>query len=155
MSSESLPITRERFVKALEGLSLSSLYLKVAELRNSILHLEKSNQELEEFVRQEDDKECYEAVLENREVIARMEERIDLIKKEVTEVRCLPWQPEDGDRIVEVGERRNGDVEMVGSSVVQQNGTTTTSNGVTSEQRNGTQAAENGTETQEDGGVFL
>jgi len=104
MSAETTPITAARFAKALSDLSLSSLYLKVAELRNSIAHLEKSNAELEEYVRQEEDKDCYEAMLENREVIARMEERIELVRKEVTEIRCLPWQPEEGSKMSEVGE---------------------------------------------------
>ncbi|KAF2447937.1 hypothetical protein P171DRAFT_339249, partial [Karstenula rhodostoma CBS 690.94] len=82
MSAEALPITSARFAQALESLSVSSLHAKAAELRNSIAHLEKSNAELEEYVRQEQDKELYEAILENREVIKRMGERIELIKKE-------------------------------------------------------------------------
>jgi hypothetical protein len=108
MSSESLPITPSRFSKALQDLSLSSLYLKVSELRNSIAHLEQSNVELEDFVRQEQDADCYEALVENKEVIGRMEERIKLIKKEVMEVRGLPWQPEEGAKMVEPGERAVG-----------------------------------------------
>ncbi|KAJ4354585.1 uncharacterized protein N0V89_006322 [Didymosphaeria variabile] len=105
MSADATPITAARFAAALESLSVSSLHAKAAEIRNSINHLEKSNAELEEFVRQEEDKDLYEAILENREVIKRMEERIDLLKKEVTEVRCLPWEPEEGAKASEVGER--------------------------------------------------
>ncbi|KAF2686464.1 hypothetical protein K458DRAFT_415825 [Lentithecium fluviatile CBS 122367] len=149
MSAESLPISSERFSKALQDLSLSSLYLKVAELRNSIAHLDKSNAELEEFVRVEQDKDCYEALVENKEVIARMEERIALIKKEVMEVRGLPWQPEDGAKMVEPGERP-----IANAGAAEQNGTTTATantrtNGVTSEQRDGNA----GDEAEE--GVFL
>lgn len=145
MSAESIPISSERFAKALQDLSLSSLYLKVAELRNSIAHLEKSNSELEEYVRQEEDKDCYEAILENREVIKRMEERIALIKKEVTEIRCLPWQPEDGGTTVEASSRGDGDVEMSGAA--QQNGA-----GV----ENGNAPTQDGnSESQEEEGIFL
>jgi hypothetical protein len=137
MSAEALPITSERFSKALQDLSLSSLYLKVDELRNSMAHLEKSNVELEEFVRQEQDKDCYEALMENKEVLKRMEERITLIKKEVMEVRGLPWQPEEGVKTVEPSERavandarQNGTV----TNGAMQNGTET--NGATRDQTN-------------------
>ena len=105
MSSASHPISPARFAAALESLSVSSLYLKVAELQNSIAHLRASNAELDEYVRRENDKDCYEALVENKDVIRNMEERIQLIKKEVTEVRSLPWQPEDGSKAVEPGER--------------------------------------------------
>lgn len=105
MSAAATPISSARFAHALESLSVASLHAKAAELRNSIAHLEKSNAELEEFVRQEQDKDLYEAILENREVIKRMEERIELVKKEVTEVRCLPWAPDEAARPSELGER--------------------------------------------------
>ena len=103
-------------------------------------HLEKSNVELEEYVRQEQDKDCYEALLENKEVLKRMEERIVLIKKEVMEVRGLPWQPEEGVKTVEPGER----VVANGSG---QNGTATS--GATREQTNGNASGE------AEEGVFL
>jgi hypothetical protein len=77
-------------------------------------------------VRQEQDTDCYEALVENKEVIQRMEERIALIKKEVVEVRGLPWQPEDGAKMVEPGERAVG----------AQDGAATT-NGATRGQTNG------------------
>ena len=63
---------------------------------------------MEEWIRQEDsdDREVYEAILENREVIKRMEERIELVKKEVTEVRSLPWELESANaNASEIGER--------------------------------------------------
>ncbi|KAF2272583.1 uncharacterized protein EI97DRAFT_354501, partial [Westerdykella ornata] len=82
MSAESRPITAARFAAALTELPISSLHAKIAELKNSISHLEKSNAELEEYVRQESDRDCYEALVENKEVIRRMEERIELVKKE-------------------------------------------------------------------------
>lgn len=116
MSAESLPISSDRFARALESLSVSSLHAKAAELRNNIVHLEKSNAELEDFVRQDQDRDLYEAILENREVIKRMEERIELLKKEVTEVRCLPWEPE-GAKASEMGERERSVGNGAGSAM--------------------------------------
>ncbi|KAK4250803.1 hypothetical protein C7999DRAFT_11448 [Corynascus novoguineensis] len=49
MSAESLPITPARFAAALKDLPLSSLHLKVLELRNSIAHLDYSNEQLRPF----------------------------------------------------------------------------------------------------------
>lgn len=148
MSADALPITSARFSKALEDLPISSLHAKVNELRNSISHLQKSNKELEEYVRQEDDKECYEALVENREVIRRMEERIELVKKEIIENRGLPFEPEQKPR--EEAVRENGNVEA-----------DTEMRDLASDERNhaaaGTQSHQNGlarTEQEEDG-VFL
>lgn len=93
MSAEAAPITFERFAKALEDLPVSSLYAKYDELTNQIEHLTSSNQQLEEFARENDDRDCYEALLENRQVMKRFEERKELIKKEVQDVRGLPWRP--------------------------------------------------------------
>jgi hypothetical protein len=148
MSADSLPITSERFSKALQDLSLSSLHLKVDELRNSIAHLQKSNADLEDFVREEQDKDCYEALLENKEVIKRMEERIALIKKEVVEVRGLLWQPEEGAKAVEPGERQVLTTARPVANGTTRNGTAGT-NYATREQRNG-DATGDGEE-----GVFL
>ncbi|KAF2182178.1 hypothetical protein K469DRAFT_246045 [Zopfia rhizophila CBS 207.26] len=111
MSADSLPITASRFATALTDLPLSSLYAKASELRNSIAHLQKSNVELQEWVEKEGDKDCYEAYVENQEVIKRMEERIEMVKKEVTEIRGLPWEPESlktAERPAEIA----GDAEM-------------------------------------------
>lgn len=91
MSATALPITSSRFAAALRELPVSALHAKVSELQNAIVHLEKSNEALEEFVREEDDKDCYEALMENREVVERNKERIELIRKEVVELRGLPW----------------------------------------------------------------
>jgi hypothetical protein len=95
MSATALPITSSRFAAALRELPISSLHAKVSELQNSIAHLEQSNEELEKFVREEGDKECYEALMENREVVERNLERIELIKKEVVELRGLPWEADE------------------------------------------------------------
>jgi hypothetical protein len=95
MSATALPITSSRFAAALRELPISSLHAKVSELQNSIAHLEQSNEELEKFVREEGDKDCYEALMENREVVERNLERIELIKKEVVELRGLPWEADE------------------------------------------------------------
>lgn len=150
MSSSALPISAARFAAALESLSVSSLHAKAAELRNNIAHLEKSNAELEEYVRAEDDQELYEAILENREVIARMEERIELLRKEVVEVRCLPWEPETKG-VVEVGERDGGNEGSATNGVIggsgQSNGP---GRGQAQGQTDGVQA-----EADDEEGVFL
>jgi len=93
MSSE--PITPARFAAAIQDLPLSSLALKVAELRNSIAHLDYSNEQLKPFAHpttpnQEADRDCVEAIQENEIVIQRMEERIMLVKSEV-ERRGASW----------------------------------------------------------------
>ncbi|KAF2200046.1 hypothetical protein GQ43DRAFT_397357 [Delitschia confertaspora ATCC 74209] len=89
MSSTSLPISSARFAAALTSLPTSSLHAKIAELQNSISHLQTSNLELKEYA-QQGDKDCYEAMMENLDVVRRMEERIELVKREIVEVRGLP-----------------------------------------------------------------
>ena len=118
MSAEALPITPARFAEALKDLSPSSLHLKVLELRNSIVHLDYSNEQLRPFAegteatldsrrRQQrqgqaqeqeqeqrgaaqPDQDCIEAIRENEAVIARMQERILLVRAEV-EARGFSW----------------------------------------------------------------
>ncbi|KAI0404470.1 hypothetical protein F4802DRAFT_598164 [Xylaria palmicola] len=105
MSSETQPITPARFAEALKELPASALALKVLELRNSIAHLDYSNAELKPFAEgrlptldQQDstsdvgqpDQDCIDAIVENEAVIARMVERIELIRAEV-EGRGLSW----------------------------------------------------------------
>jgi hypothetical protein len=142
MSSEASPITPARFAKALEDLSIGSLHAKVAEIRNSIAHLEASNKELEHFARENDDRDCYEYLLENRQVIKSMEERIELIKKEIVEARGMPFAPQEAKT----------------TAPVVQNGTaptTATQNGTSAGQaatNGGGEAAANG---EEEEGVFL
>lgn len=106
MSAESLPITPARFAEALKDLSLSSLHLKVLELRNSIAHLDYSNEQLRPYAEGresaqdptggaaaapgEPDPDCVEAIKENEQVIERMQERIRLVRAEV-EHRGFSW----------------------------------------------------------------
>ncbi|KAI9862479.1 MAG: hypothetical protein M1813_004330 [Trichoglossum hirsutum] len=85
----STPITATAFALALPPLPLSSLRAKAAELQNSIAHLASSNAELQSYA-DAGDKDCEEAIEENREVIKRMEERIELVRVEV-ERRGFKW----------------------------------------------------------------
>lgn len=100
MSHESTPITPERFAQAIKDLPISTLHLKAAELRNSIAHLDYSNEQLKPFAEGTasvpgnndgiPDQDCIDAIKENEIVIARMQERIELLKAEV-ESRGASW----------------------------------------------------------------
>ncbi|KAL7628343.1 hypothetical protein AAE478_002545 [Parahypoxylon ruwenzoriense] len=115
MSSESQPISPARFAEALKDLPASNLALKVLELRNSIAHLDYSNAELKPYAEGraptldqqgavgEADQDCIDAIAENEAVIARMQERIELIKTEV-EGRGLNWREFQGKADDEEGE---------------------------------------------------
>ncbi len=107
MSSESQPISAERFAFALQDLPAENLYSKARELENSIAHLERSNRTLQEYIdsiktdtslpettRQEGDKDCSDAVSENQIVIERQRERINLLKLEI-ERRGAKWHEAD------------------------------------------------------------
>jgi hypothetical protein len=116
-SSDALPITPSRFATALPDLPVSALHLKVLELRNSIAHLDYSNEQLRPFAEgtatttttttssqpqqessspsteeaaQTGDADCADAIRENEQVIGRMQERIRLVRAEV-ERRGLSW----------------------------------------------------------------
>lgn len=122
MSAEALPITPARFAEAIKDLSLASLHLKVLELRNSIAHLDYSNEQLKPYAEgtaasfdqpqqpqsgsqpPQPDQDCIDAIKENEIVIARMLERIALVREEVerrgcswTEFEAPPTQSSDGD----------------------------------------------------------
>ncbi|EMD88317.1 hypothetical protein COCC4DRAFT_57199 [Bipolaris maydis ATCC 48331] len=132
MSADAAPISFTRFSKALEDLSVESLYAKYSELTNQLMHLESSNQQLEEFAREHDDKDCYEALLENKQVIKRFEERKEAIKHEVQDVRGLPWRPKEDEG------KTNGSAPAATNGAAREEGT------------NGTAAQEEG-----DDGVYL
>ena len=96
MSSSSQPIPPHRFAAAITELQLANLHSKAAEIRNSISHLEASNQQLKSYA-DDGDRDCAEAIQENILVIQRMEERIGLLKREV-EGRGFRWG-EDEDKV--------------------------------------------------------
>lgn len=88
MSGESLPITAAVFADAIKELPLSAIHAKVSEIRNSISHLRRSNDELRSFIttscESDDDKRELESyIVENEAVITSMEERTMLLKTEV------------------------------------------------------------------------
>lgn len=85
MSHEAHPISPARFASALEDLPLANLYSKVSEIRNSIAHLQRSNQELQAYSDSQPggDADCLDAVRENEVVMERMRERVELVKREV------------------------------------------------------------------------
>ena len=138
MSSGALPITPARFADALTTLPISSLYAKHAELTNQLQHLETSNKQLEDFARDNDDRDCYEALMENRIVMKRFEERRDLIIKEVKEVRSLPWRPA-GEEEVEVDDKAtvNGTTANATDSAASNGTNTASANGTAAPVQNG------------------
>ncbi|KAH8170247.1 hypothetical protein LIA77_10791 [Sarocladium implicatum] len=107
MSADTRPISPSRFASALKELSLPMLHLKVLEIRNSIAHLQYSNDQLRPFAEgtavaspssttspsveaAAPDQDCVDAIAENLTVIDRMAERIALVRAEVEE-RGLSW----------------------------------------------------------------
>ncbi|QPC74937.1 hypothetical protein HYE68_005689 [Fusarium pseudograminearum] len=99
-SADTRPIAPARFAAALKDLSIGMLHLKVLEIRNSIAHLQYSNDQLKPFAEGTEttpsgeasapDQDCIDAIRENESVIDRMAERIALIRVEVEE-RGLNW----------------------------------------------------------------
>jgi len=95
MSVETHAINPEAFAEAIADLPLSAVYSKVSELRNSIAHLHRSNEELRLFLTESKDSEAEKKelegyVLENEGVVTSMNERISLLKVEV-ERRGQTW----------------------------------------------------------------
>jgi hypothetical protein len=103
MSATSQPISPEQFALAIQDLPVENLYAKAYELENSISHLRRSNQTLQEYIdsiradaslphrsREEGDKDCSDAIAENMVVIERQAARIVLLRQEV-ERRGAVW----------------------------------------------------------------
>ncbi|KAH7162997.1 hypothetical protein B0J13DRAFT_537511 [Dactylonectria estremocensis] len=99
-SADTTPISPARFAAALKDLSVGMLHLKVLEIRNSIAHLQYSNDQLKPFAEGSEtaadaggsgpDQDCVDAIRENELVIDRMAERVAIIRAEVEE-RGLGW----------------------------------------------------------------
>jgi len=96
MSSTATHISAHQFAEAIKDLPLGNLHLKAAEIRNSIAHLESSNQQLQPFA-EDGDFDCKDAIEENEVVIKRMEERILLLKWEV-EGRGFKWVEDEPEK---------------------------------------------------------
>ncbi|KAL7923960.1 hypothetical protein ACQKWADRAFT_288375 [Trichoderma austrokoningii] len=100
MSADTTPISPARFASAIKDLSISMLHLKVLEIRNSIAHLQYSNDQLKPFAEgtsvalggesAEPDQDCIDAIRENEAVIDRMAERLAIVRVEV-EDRGISW----------------------------------------------------------------
>jgi len=106
MSANSAPISAPQFAAAIKDLPLANLHFKAAEIRNSIAHLESSNQQLRSFA-DDGDADCKQAIEENIVVMRRMEARIQLLKQEV-EGRGFKWGED---------EQENRDAETNGNGV--------------------------------------
>ncbi|KAF9879110.1 hypothetical protein CkaCkLH20_03343 [Colletotrichum karsti] len=138
MSADTAPISPTRFAAALKDLSLPTLHLKVLEIRNSILHLEYSNAQLRPYAEGaattldaadaaagRPDPDCVEAIRENDAVVARMRERVDIIRAEV-EGRGHGWDEfKSKDEVEAEAEQRSGGVNGTTTAT-----TTTTTNGL-------------------------
>ncbi|KAH0525058.1 hypothetical protein TsFJ059_007473 [Trichoderma semiorbis] len=124
MSADTTPISPARFASAIKDLSLGMLHLKVLEIRNSIAHLQYSNDQLKPFADGESaalgessaapDQDCIDAIKENEVVIDRMAERLAIIRAEV-EDRGVSWTEFQSQDEVEAGAANsealtNGDV---------------------------------------------
>ncbi|KAF5012966.1 hypothetical protein FDECE_1013 [Fusarium decemcellulare] len=155
-SADTRPIAPARFAAALKDLSVGMLHLKVLEIRNSIAHLQYSNDQLKPFAEgsatalsdstnaaaaaSEPDQDCIDAIRENEVVIDRMAERIAIIRAEVEE-RGLNWtefQSRD-----EVSSRSEGDEGNEASVTV--NGETQPSNAAPATTENRHEAWNDGT----------
>ncbi|EPE33755.1 hypothetical protein GLAREA_06768 [Glarea lozoyensis ATCC 20868] len=120
MSSEATPINPARFAEALKDLPLETLHFKGAEIRNSIAHLDYSNEQLKPFAEGTDpscngtpDQDCLDAIRENEIVIGRMQERIALLRAEV-EGRGSSWlEFVSTEELAENSEKIEGDRELV------------------------------------------
>lgn len=95
MTDQQDTITASIFADAIKELPLSAIYIKVSELRNSIAHLHRSNDEMKAFITEscendEDKRELETYISENEGVHVSMLERIALLKAEV-EGRGQQW----------------------------------------------------------------
>ncbi|KAK3987397.1 hypothetical protein QBC44DRAFT_331373 [Cladorrhinum sp. PSN332] len=124
MSNQPEPITPERFAGALKDLSLPSLHLKVLELRNSLAHLDYSNEQLRPFAYSPDspDQDCLDAIQENEQVIERMQDRIRLVRAEV-EGRGFSWTEFQSKEELEALDQAEPGVSVNGASTEESNGT--------------------------------
>ncbi|EMD01264.1 hypothetical protein BAUCODRAFT_567208 [Baudoinia panamericana UAMH 10762] len=129
------PISPTAFALAIHDLPLDTLHSKAAEITNSIMHLRHSNEQMLPFA-EEGDNECREAMFENLQVIARMNERIGLLKAEV-EGRGMMWPGVGGEGGGVDGEGEgkgltNGEVDGAEDTVMR-NGTASVNTAITGE----------------------
>ena len=97
MADTADPITLNRFVSAIHDLPISRLYATVDEIRNARRHLKRSNDEMKIYV-DAGDQDCRDAVHENAEVLKQMRQRLEALKREVSE-RGLLWRENEEDQL--------------------------------------------------------
>src|SRR3569833_720707 len=104
MSAEAAPISSAEFAEAIKDLPLDSLHLKVLETRNSIVHLDYSNEELRPYADGREavlgapagqasgvpDQDCIDAIKENELLIEKQQSNKRQIRAEV-ESRGCSW----------------------------------------------------------------
>ncbi|KAL7798512.1 hypothetical protein V8C37DRAFT_368110 [Trichoderma ceciliae] len=123
MSADTTPIPPARFASVIKDLSLGMLHLKVLEIRNSIAHLQYSNDQLKPFAEgsslalgepsaatspTEPDQDCVDAIKENEVVIDRMAQRLAIIRAEV-EGRGFSWTEFQSQDEIDAGTGAEGD----------------------------------------------
>jgi hypothetical protein len=169
MSADSSPITPSRFAASIKSLTVPSLRLKLLEIRNSIAHLEYSNEQMRPFAagietalssrpgfptyRQdqgrepgEPDQDCVVAIRENEVVIARMRERIELIRAEA-EGRGLRWDVFGAPNLKSAEDISQKDLwveDFVNERGMLMDGAYAKSNGMSNGNRNGSNGNRNG-----------
>ncbi|KAK1964298.1 hypothetical protein LY78DRAFT_659455 [Colletotrichum sublineola] len=152
-SADTSPISPARFAEALRELSLPTLHLKALEIRNSILHLRYSNAQLKPYAEGaattldaadasagRPDPDCVEAIRENDAVIARMEERLQIIRDEV-EGRGHSWNEFRSKEEIESEQQQDGAAHANGVNGTASQVTTTTTTTTTTVTTNGLGAA--------------
>lgn len=125
MSADTTPIAPARFAAALKDLSIEMLHLKVLEIRNSMAHLQYSNDQLKPFAESPDDPDpdCAEAIRENEKVIDRMAERVALVRIEV-EDRGVSWAEFQSKDEVEAAAATTAAAETNGHTATERDGET-------------------------------
>ena len=61
----------------------SALLAQIHEIENSLFHLERSNKEMEEYLKEEDDRELRHAIEENRDLLYRKHLQLEELKNKL------------------------------------------------------------------------
>jgi hypothetical protein len=110
MSHTARPISPTSFATAIHDLPLPTLYAKAAELLNSRAHLLSSNAQLHAPALA-GDADCADALRENAEVLARLHDRLLLLRHEVEGVRGARWEGPDLTGVEKWGDDGEGEKE--------------------------------------------
>lgn len=96
----STPISHGQFVKALKELPYIGLIHHTCEIRNSIKHLQSSNDQLAEFAA--DDADCRDAIKENEVVLTRFRDRLQLVQDELSTRPNGVILPDDDEKLTDL-----------------------------------------------------